>query len=187
MDAAFDDDYKDDDHDETVPLTLHPPPTPVSTGHYSPLPPPPRHDSVDASSTPTTAAYDFERDYDYPPPGSPPSLAFSNDYGNSNGLLPTSPVVRSPPRQQSTSLFHRMFGSFLPQSYQRVPGAGDGRPRGGGTDNDGVFANVTAKPTPPISIRVESGDVHIVPEETQEEAPPVRSVRSPSLARVEGI
>jgi hypothetical protein len=188
MDAAFDDDYKDDDHDETVPLTLHPPPTPVSTGHHSPLPPlPPLHGSVDASSTPPTAAYDFERDYDYPPPGSPPSLAFSNDYGNSNGLLPTSPVVRSPPQQQSMSLFHRMFGSFLPQSYQRVPGASNGRPRGGGTDNDGVFANVTAKPTPPISIRVESGDVHIVPEETQDEAPPVRSVRSPSFARAEGI
>jgi hypothetical protein len=182
MDAAFDDDDKDDDHDETAPLTLHQLPTPVSTGHYPPpLPPPLR---VDASSTPTTAAYDFERDYDYPPPGSPPSLAFSNDYGNSNGLLPTSPVVRSPPQQQSMSLFRRMFGSLLPHSYQRVPG-GDGHPRGGGTDNDGVFANVMAKPAPPISIRGENGDVHIVPEETQEEAPPVRSF--PTFSRAEGI
>jgi hypothetical protein len=168
LDAAFDDDDKDD-HGETTPLTLHQPQTPVSTGR-PPLPP---LRNSDPSSSPT-AAYDFERDYDYPPPGSPPSLAFPNDYGNSNGLLPTSPVVRSDPPQ--SSMFHRMFGAFFPQSsYQRVPGGGV-RPRGGGTDNDGVFANVTAKPTPPIPIQLENGDVHVVPEETQEEAPPVRSL-----------
>jgi hypothetical protein len=159
MDAAFDDDDKDDDHGEMVPLTLHHPQTPISMG------PPPLRSSVDAP------AYDFERDYDYPPPGSPPShttSAFPNDYGNSNGFLPTSPVIRSPPQ----SIFRRAFGAFFPQSYQRVHG--DGRPRGGGTDNDGVFANVTAKPAPSIPIRVENGDVHMVPEETQQEAPPVR-------------
>jgi hypothetical protein len=176
LDAAFD----DDDHGETMPLTLHQPQTPVSTGHpplrLQPLP----LRSFDASSAPATAAYDFERDYDYPPPGSPPSLAFPNDYGNSNGFLPTSPVVRSLPPQ---SIFRRMFGAVLPQSYQRVP-SGEARPRGGGTDNDGVFANVTAKPTPSISMRVDNGDVHIVPETTQEEAPPVRAF--PFLALCQG-
>jgi len=173
MDAAFDDDDKDD-HGETAPLALHQQRTPVSIG-----PPPLRSISDDDVVAPN--AYDFERDYDHPPPGSPPAhtTAFPNDYGNSNGLLPTSPVVRSPQR----SIFSRTFGAFFPQSYQRVPG--DSRPRGGGTDNDGVFANVTAKPTPPISIRVESGDIHIVPEETQQEAPPVRS-RSLSLSSALG-
>ena len=165
MDAAFDDDDKDD-HGETAPLTLHQQRTPISIGL-----PPLRSISEDDASAPNT--YDFERDYDHPPPGSPPAhstFAFPNDYGNSNGLLPTSPVIPSPPR----SIFSRTFGAFFPQSYQRVPG--DSRPRGGGTDNDGVFANVTAKPTPPISIRVDGGDIHIVPEETQQEAPPVRSL-----------
>lgn len=124
-------------------------------------------------------AYDFEWDYDYPPPGSPPSLAFPNDYGNSNGFLPTSPIVRSDLPQ--SSMFDRMSGAILPQSsYQRVPGGGV-HPRGR-TDDDGIFANVTAKPTPPIPIRLENRDVHIVPEETQEEAPPyVRSLLCPLL------
>jgi hypothetical protein len=157
MDAAFDDDDMDDDQGETVPLTLHHPQTPISMG------PPPLRSSADAP------AYDFERDYDYPPPGSPPphtTFAFPNEYGNSNGFLPTSPVIRSSPQ----SIFRRALGAFFPQSYQRVHG--DGRPTGGGTDNDGVFANVTAKPAPPIPIQVENGDVHMVPEETQQEAPP---------------
>jgi len=35
-----------------------------------------------------------------------------------------------------------------------------------------VFANVTAKPAPPVTIRTEDGEVYIVPEETQQEAPP---------------
>ena len=179
MDAAFDDDDKDD-HGETAPLTLHQQRTPVSIGPPRPL----RSISDDDASAPST--YDFERDYDQPPPGSPPAhttFAFPNDYGNSNGLLPASPVVRSPQR----SIFSRTFGAFFPQSYQRLPG-GDSRPRGGGTDNDGVFANVTAKPTPPISMRVDSGDVHIVPEETQQEAPPVRVfLFSPFLPLAEGV
>ncbi|KIK14897.1 hypothetical protein PISMIDRAFT_16972, partial [Pisolithus microcarpus 441] len=43
------------------------------------------------------ASYDFERDFDYarPPPGSPPrssSGAVPNDFGNTNGVLPSSPV-----------------------------------------------------------------------------------------------
>jgi hypothetical protein len=49
---------------------------------------------------------------------------------------------------------------------------GDDRPRGGGTDNDGVFANVTAKPAPPVSVVTDNGDIYMVPEETQQEVPP---------------
>jgi hypothetical protein len=168
MDAAFDDDDKDYDHSETTPLTQYQPPTPISATGPPPLP------SSTANGAQTPNPYDFERDYDYPPPGSPPphTTAFPNDYGNSNGLLPTSPVLRSPPR----SIFQRTFGAWFPQSYQRVHATGDGRPLGGGTDNDGVFANVTAKPTPPISMHIENGDIHLVPEDVQEEAPPVRSL-----------
>ena len=157
MDDAFDDD--DGDDRESTPLTLFHPQSPVSTA-------PP-------TDAPRPNAYDFEREYDYPPPGSPPSpstSALPNNYGNSNGCLPTSPVLRSPPR----SIFRRTLGAFLPQSYyQRV--SSDGRPRGGGGDNDGVFANVTAKPAPPVSVRSDDGNIYIIPEETQEEAPPVRS------------
>jgi hypothetical protein len=166
MDDAFDDE-DNDDHGETVPLTLYQPRSPVSTR------PPllPLHVEATAPNV-----YDFERnfDYDYPPPGSPPThsaFAFPNNYGNSNGHLPTSPVLRVPPQ----SIFRRTFSALLPQSYQRVLSGDDGRPRGGGTDNDGVFANVTAKPTPPVSLQTDHGDVYVVPEETQQEAPPVRA------------
>ncbi len=162
MDDAFD--LDDDDQHEATPLTQFRLQSSAST---TPLL---FRGEADAARP---NAYDFEREYDFPPPGSPPSpstFAFPNNYGNSNGHLPTSPIVRSPPQ----SIFRRTFGSFLPQSYyQRV--RCDGRPRGGGTDNDGVFANVTAKPAPSVSVRTENGDIHMAPEETQQEAPPVRS------------
>jgi hypothetical protein len=159
MDDAFD----EDDHDnqgETTPLTLNQPRSPVPAGQLS----------LRGSAQTVSNAYDFERDYDHPPPGSPPTVsthAFPNNYGNSNGLLPTSPINRSPPQ----SILRRTFAGLLPQSYQRIR---DDRPRGGGTDNDGVFANVSAKPAPPVSVVTDNGDVYMVPEETQQEAPPVR-------------
>jgi hypothetical protein len=162
MDDAFDDD-DNDDQQESTPLTRFHPQSSISTA-------PPLFGESDAARPNT---YDFEREYDFPPPGSPPSpttSAFPNDYGNSNGYLPTSPVIRSSPR----SMFRRTISAILPQSYyQRVPS--DGRPRGGGTDNDGVFANVTAKPAPSVSGRADNGDIYIAPEEAQQEAPPVRS------------
>lgn len=161
MDDAFD----DDDHGETTPLTFNQPRSPISAGQPS----------LRGSSQTVPNAYDFERDYDHPPPGSPPSFstqAFPNNYGNSNGHLPTSPVSRSPPQ----SIFRRTFGALLPQHYQPISGD---RPRGGGTDNDGVFANVTAKPAPPVSVVSDNGDVYMVPEETSQEAPPVRYSLTP--------
>ena len=164
MDDAFDDD-DNDDQKESTPLTQFHRQSSVS---IAPLL---FRGETDAARP---NAYDFEREYDFPPPGSPPSpstSALPNDYGNSNGHLPTSPVIRSEPQ----SIFRRTFGAMLPQSYyQRVPS--DGRPRGGGTDNDGVFANVTAKPALPVSVQTDNGDVYIAPEDTQQEAPPVRSL-----------
>jgi hypothetical protein len=42
---------------------------------------------------------------------------------------------------------------------------------GGGINNDGVFANVTAKPSRPVRI-TEGDDTYIVPEDSRAEAPP---------------
>lgn len=127
-------------------------------------------------TTALPGAYDFEREYDFPPPGSPPrpsSRALPNDYGNSNGLLPTSPIHVSRP---SPSLFRRAVGAILPTHYQQVPSqAPPTRVTGGGVENDGVFANVMAKPQPARVVRTEDGDVHLVPEESQKETPPVRN------------
>src|ERR1700761_5500790 len=80
----------DEDEDETTPLQNH---------H-------PEHHDIEASAGLSTepnsysgdnlpGTYDFERDYDVPPPGSPPgpsSSALPNNFGNSNGFIPTSPV-----------------------------------------------------------------------------------------------
>ena len=166
-DREMDDAFDDDDHDdqgETAPLTLHRPRTPISAG------PPPLHSGPQPMAP---SPYDFERDYDYPPPGSPPSpstFALPNNYGNSNGQLPTTPVVSTPPQ----SIFRRTLGAWLPAWYYQRIVSQNGRPRGGGTDNDGVFANVTAKPAPSVPVTTDNGDVYMVPEETQQEAPPVR-------------
>ena len=92
-------------------------------------------------------------DYTYPPPGSPPPVPRGdraipdNGLGNSNGIIPD-PARASPssvagpsrPRPRPTSgWLARAAGAILPTHYaQRVAG---------GTPNDGVFSNVTAKPT----------------------------------------
>ncbi|KAI0346172.1 hypothetical protein BDW22DRAFT_1352194 [Trametopsis cervina] len=117
--------------------------------------------------------YDFEReyDYDYPPPGSPPdpSIARPNNFGNTNGVLPASPVR---PVVNRPSIFRRVAGALLPQHYQRVPSESSARRVGGGIENDGVFANVMAKPARNVEVVGDSGDIHLVPEETQAQAPP---------------
>lgn len=123
----------------------------------------------------TSSTYVFEReyDYDYPPPGSPPdpSAARPNNYGNSNGVLPAEPVRPVPHRP---SLFQRVAGVLLPQHYQRVPlEPAASHAIGGGLDNDGVFANVMAKPGKNVAVRTESGDIYMVPEDVQDQAPPV--------------
>jgi len=128
-------------------------------------------------------AYDFERDYDYtmPPPGSPPrpsATALPNDYGNTNGLVPTSPVttpLRSGQRSGGFSVFFRKaVGSILPTHYQTLPTeSSSSRVVGGGIQNDGVFANVTAKPVSSARTTAEDGSVFLAPETTQSQAPPV--------------
>lgn len=123
-------------------------------------------------------AYDFEREYDRPPPGSPPASA-TGVFGNSNGIVPSpSSVFRPDPpsRRTGPSFFRRAVGALLPQHYARVPGH-EAQPTvtmGSGLENDGVFSNVTARPTPPRTVEDEHGDIHVMPEDAQSEAPPVR-------------
>ena len=133
---------------------------------------------------PTT--YDFERDYDYtmPPPGSPPrpsATALPNDYGNTNGLIPTSPVM-TPFRSGQNSgrlrfFFRRTVGSILPTHYQLLPTASQSpRVVGGGIQNDGVFANVMAKPVSSARVVNDDGSIFVAPETVQAQAPPVCSI-----------
>lgn len=170
LNAAFasDDDDNDIHESESTPLNqsyTHPP-------HLS------RARTEDQSST-TPRAYDFEREYDFPPPGSPPvptSRALPNDYGNSNGLLPTSPI-RLPRLGASPSFFRRAAGALLPSHYVRVPTeAQSSRTVGSGLENDGVFANVMAKPQRAQVVHTENGEVYMVPEDSNhKDIPPVSS------------
>lgn len=160
MEDAFGDDDDEDEHDshESTPLTR-------------------RHAQEPSLISGT---YDFERDYDYtqPPPGSPPgpsATALPNNYGNSNGMLPMAPVIEP---SRGPSFFRRAVGSLLPTHYQRVATeAPTARTVGGGVENDGVFANVMAKPVRGArNVRAEDGSVYLAPEETQKEQPPVRNL-----------
>ena len=138
LDAAFDDSDYDDDLDESHHLNPHRSPSPPSIDH----------------STNTTLTYDFDTpvaDWDQPPPGSPPpvtSLALPNSIGNSNGVIPTSTHDMSP---RAPTRWWGRASAFLPARYvsQFSPFKSSGRARtmGGGAGNDGVFSNVSAKPT----------------------------------------
>jgi hypothetical protein len=159
MDDAFDDDGTE--HGETTPLTINVPPL----------------HSARESSAP--GIYDFERDYDYPPPGSPPgpsTTALPNSIGNSNGLIPSSPIPR-PLQGPRSSFFRRTVGALLPSYYQRVPAQPQAPGHGSGIGNDGVFANVMAKPQRARQVQTDDGEIYMVPEDTQAEAPPVRPAR----------
>jgi hypothetical protein len=159
MEAAFDDsDDSDDDQDlsiqETRPLR-HP-----LQRSRSPSPDRGHGSSTGAGTSALPGAYDFENTaYDLPPPGSPPpaTQAFVNDWGNSNGVIPESPNVdtyRTPKR----GWFGRAAAAILPAHYVSRLGLGTARPTGpvgGGNQNDGVFANVTAKPV--RGVRVQDG------------------------------
>jgi len=128
----------------------------------------------DTAIVPTV--YDFERNYDYdrPPPGSPPhplATTVPNDIGNSNGELPSSPLGTTIPRP---SFLRRAVGAILPTHYVRVPtNETHTVVTGGGSQNDGVFSNVVAKPAPSAQIQAEDGSIYLVPEESQSIAPPV--------------
>jgi hypothetical protein len=140
MEAAFDgSDDEDDNATESQPLN------PQSFSPETPL-----------AAQQNSVVYNFENlDYDYPPPGSPPppsTTALPNSIGNSNGFIPTftpQTLNRDPHRMW----FQRAAAALLPSSVSSSIGLTPRRPTGpvgGGTNNDGVFANVTAKPTAPV-------------------------------------
>jgi len=150
LDAAFDGpddelDYDDDSASVSESQPLNPPRSgrtspPLSTRNH----PPPL-------TIPGT--YDFERvDYDVPPPGSP-TRAVTNDYGNTNGHVPsfdTDADLAGLGRGGARSWFSRTAANVLPSHYvHRLGLGGSSTPAarvGGGGMNDGVFSNITAKP-----------------------------------------
>ncbi|EIM88412.1 uncharacterized protein STEHIDRAFT_120588 [Stereum hirsutum FP-91666 SS1] len=164
MEAAFDD---SDDEDQ-----------PLAAQETRPLNPQPSHPSTPGPG-PGPATYDFENfDYaSFPPPGSPPgpsTRAFSNDWGNSNGLIPSTSNIDASSYGPRSTWWRRKAASVLPASYVRRWGLDYEHPQGvvgGGTNNDGVFANVTAKPSRPMQIR-EGDEIFVVPEDAQKEVPP---------------
>ncbi|KAH9899819.1 hypothetical protein C8Q73DRAFT_681127 [Cubamyces lactineus] len=187
MEAAFDDSDDDDDHHTPV----------TSRNGYQSLPnaePEParhsydddRHHTASTHAPAPSGTYDFENvDFDYirPPPGSPPgpsTRALPNEFGNSNGYVPSFSQVRTdaspaPSQRRGPSWFRKTAQAVLPSHYVQRFGLADPErphgPIGGGTANDGVFANVTAKPS--RGVRIQDGDdVFIVPEEVQKEVPP---------------
>jgi hypothetical protein len=117
-----------------------------------------------------------------PPPGSPPrpsATALPNDYGNSNGLIPVTPAITPLRSGQSSGGFSQFFrktvGSILPTHYQALPTESQSpRVVGGGIQNDGVFANVTAKPVSSARAVTDDASIFLAPEVTQSQAPPVR-------------
>ncbi|KAJ7228534.1 hypothetical protein GGX14DRAFT_509058 [Mycena pura] len=163
MDAAFDD--SDDEGDEYNNASESQPLNPRPTS-------PPAH-AFRPSTTHVPGTYDFESaDYDYPPPGSPPgpsATALPNEYGNSNGLIPTI-TVDSVSRGPRLGWFKRAATAILPSHYVRRLGI---EPTSNviGNNNDGVFNNVVAKPS--ATVRIQDGDsTYLVPEDTRADAPP---------------
>lgn len=111
--------------------------------------------------------------------GSPPrpsSFALPNNViGNSNGRIPESPDIQRP--EQRPGWFRRFVGVAFPSSVSGNP-SNSGRPIGGGIENDGVFANINAKPGRGRIVQDGDSGIHVVPEEVQKESPP--SVRASS-------
>lgn len=167
LEAAFDDsdDNDSDDNDQLSASSIH-------IQEQRPL--------VQRDST---SHYDFERvDYDYPPPGSPPhptasALPDNAAYGNTNGLVPSSPVER-PTRR--TPAYRSWLSRIIPFYHRLAPTQRPQGRVGGGAENDGVFANLMSKPTRARRVEDEDG-VHFVPEETQSEAPPVLYLLNPKF------
>jgi hypothetical protein len=187
LDAAFgaadSDNENDSDDDENTPLRPTLSSATTTTTNTTP-PSAPTHSRL--QSVPGT--YDFERpDYDQPPPGSPPaSSAFPNPWGNSNGVVPAGDTVARPPPQRP-SVFRRTIGALLPQHYAPVPSSSSGagsssRAIGSGLGNDGVFGNVTAKPSRGVAVTNSDGSIFVVPEETSREQPPVSSFPNSSYS-----
>ncbi|CAG8475206.1 1971_t:CDS:2 [Acaulospora colombiana] len=130
-----DEDAGRETHDRTPLL----PPT-EEQGEQSPLPvQTPR--TVHSQRT-INGRYNF--DYDFPPPGSPPTdRAGVNHWGNTNGVVIAGPINYN---------FHSSQGNWFSRAWSSLRGGNSrgiepsGR-IGGGSNNDGVFANLSSRPT----------------------------------------
>lgn len=141
LDAAFDG-SDDEEADESHPLNAISSPS-LASPSRSVAPPDCRAQQP--------SAYDFDSpipDYDRPPPGSPPPSAHplpTTPTVNPNGVFTPNNVLRRP-----TSWWKRA-SAVLPTLYVPWFGVNVSEPRGrlmgGGTANDGVFKNMSAKPT----------------------------------------
>lgn len=117
--------------------------------------------------------YNFEYDYP-PPPGSPPRerAEASNTWGNSNGIIPDFSGPQTLPRRTT---------GWLSKTWRAMTGQKRPEPRvvGGGTQNDGVFGNISARPVPASAAQAHSElatdqDTNLhAPEFTSSDAPPV--------------
>lgn len=169
LDAAFDD-SDDEGIDESQPL--HHPMLSSELNRSR------RNDHLEEQSALT---YDFDspiRDYDQPPPGSPPpSIAFAlpNSIGNTNGVVPMSTpsnIPRPPPSWWKRTAVALLPNYFVSRFKLDDAPHGSRHAMGGGIGNDGVFNNITAKPST-SGVRVQDGDnIYIVPEESSAIPPP---------------
>ena len=134
---------------------------------------------ISQASSNDSATYDFEREYDHPPPGSPPpqDSAFTRAIGNSNGIIPDpANVIRSSPSSALSrpSFLRRAVGALLPQHYSRVSTSDVNDVHGSGVENDGVFSNVFARPSRSRTVQSSDGSIQEMSEDAQKDAPPVR-------------
>ena len=175
LEAVFD--ASDDEHDDIV----------VQRPLLSSTPRPPRGSDDDervdqphqASRTPQRPTIDgrYNFEYDYPPPpGSPPRERAepSNTWGNSNGIIPDFSAPHTLPRRTT---------GWLSKTWRAMTGRQRPEPRvarvGGGTQNDGVFGNISARPVPARAAQAhaesatDQDTILHAPEFTSSDAPPV--------------
>lgn len=192
MNAAFDNDSDDELEDDRHPSTAAQ--TPLLSSHSRAqsqathsLQESQTHSTAPATQRTHNTAGDYDFEYDYPPPpGSPPrpsALALPNNYGNTNGEIPSFNAA-GPPRP---TFLRRALGAILPSHYGRGYSRVTDGPVGGGMQNDGVFGNVTAKPGGAEPIRGAQADgPNWTPEDAQDGGPPVSRWACHLLMSIDG-
>jgi len=138
FDIGDDEDHDDENHDHTPLLARHDA-AEGRTPHASRTP---------ITNRPTTSGGLYNFEYDFPPPGSPPAeLAIANTWGNTNGVIVSNPI----------NYDHNSRGNWVTRAWRTLTGSGrqvvvpeTGRV-GGGTNNDGVFSNLSSRPTARIT------------------------------------
>jgi hypothetical protein len=124
----------------------------------------------------TDGRYNFE--YDFPPPGSPPrEFAGPNHWGNTNGIVVSQPVNYDP--NSNRSWISRTWATLTGRAGRGTQAVAHSI--GGGTRNDGVFFNLSSRPTinrpevPAATSQTPPADpdsVFHAPEIAREDAPP---------------